>query len=303
MSNRIVVAGGSGALGSLLVDAYGQAGWKVVVLSRLAARPMGNLRRVAWDGQTLGNWVGELEGATAVVNLVGRSINTRFTARNKQEIRDSRVLSTAAIGDAILRSSDPPKVWINAGGISIYRSSAVLRTEDDSPDGTDFLAQVSRAWEAAFAQAVTPKTRKVQLRIGSVLLSKGGMLAPLVKLAKFGLGGPIGNGDQYISWIHEQDFVKLISWLISDRHLTGIVHSSNPNPVQNKDFMLALRKCLGIPIGLPNREWSTKLGGWIIGTEPELVLSGHRVVSKVLGDEGFRFDFPELGAALHNLIV
>src|SRR5690606_32254845 len=181
----------------------------------------------------------------------GRSIDTRFTVKHKREILESRVMSTEVIGEAVSRCHHPPAVWINAGGISIYPPSTTVFTENDRPEGTDFLAQVSWQWEAAFAKAVTPKTRKVQLRIGAVLLSKGGMLGPLAKLAKLGLGGTVGRGDQYVSWIHERDFVKLIDWLMKNEHISGVIHASSPNPVSNADFMRALRKRVGVPMGIP----------------------------------------------------
>jgi len=303
MPNKIVIAGGTGALGTLLSNAYSKRGWKVVVLSRSSAGAFGNVRHVRWDGRTIGGWVGELEGATAVVNLAGRSVDTRFTAKHKQEILDSRVLTTTVIGEAISRSRHPPTVWLNAGGISIYEPSATIFTEREEPGGTDFLAQVSQQWEAAFANASTPMTRKTQLRIGAVLLSKGGMLAPLAKLAKLGLGGTVGRGDQYVSWIHERDFVKLIDWLMKNEHISGVIHASSPNPVSNADFMRALRKRVGVPMGIPTPAWAVRLGAWVIGTEPKLALEGRRVVSSVLEKAGFQFDFPEMQGALRNLML
>src|SRR5690606_32354562 len=158
-------------------------------------------------------------------------------------------------------------------------------------------------WEAAFANASTPMTRKTQLRIGAVLLSKGGMLAPLAKLAKLGLGGTVGRGDQYVSWIHERDFVKLIDWLMKNEHISGVIHASSPNPVSNADFMRALRKRVGVPMGIPTPAWAVRLGAWVIGTEPKLALEGRRVVSSVLEKAGFQFDFPEMQGALRNLML
>ncbi len=303
MNQKIVIAGGTGALGSLVANAYCAKGWEVVVLTRTAGYTINGIRHVTWDGRTLAGWVTELEGAEAVVNLAGRNINTRFTPENRREILDSRIQSTALIGDAILRCALPPKVWVNAGGISIYASSASVRDERDEPDGTSFLAEVSKAWEEAFRYAVSPGTRKVQLRISSVLMYKKGLLAPLVKLARLGLGGTIGTGNQYISWIHGVDFVNLVVWLIDDASVTGIVHASSPNPMTNRDFLRALRHRLGVTVGVPAPAWAAKFGARLIGTEPELALSGHRVVSHVLAAEGFRFDFPELNDALDNLVL
>ncbi|HWK98341.1 MAG TPA: TIGR01777 family oxidoreductase [Parapedobacter sp.] len=303
MRGKIVIAGGTGALGTLLSNAYTEQGREVVVLGRSGADVSGKAKHVHWNGHTISDWAGELEGATAVVNLAGRSIDTRFTAKHKREIVESRVMSTAVIGEAISHCRHPPAVWVNAGGISIYTPSAAIRTEHDLPEGTDFLAQVSQQWETAFANAATPMTRKVQLRIGAVLLSEGGMLGPLVKLTKLGLGGTVGHGDQYVSWIHGDDFVKLVDWLIQNGHISGVVHASSPNPVTNADFMQALRKRVGAPVGIPTPAWAVRLGAWFIGTEPQLALDGRRVVSHVLEEAGFQFDFPEIQDALHHLML
>jgi len=303
MRGKIVIAGGTGALGTLLSNAYIKQNWEVVALGRSGAGALGKARHVHWNGRTIGDWAGELEGAAAVVNLAGRSVDTRFTAKHKREILESRVMSTTVIGEAISRCHHRPAVWINAGGISIYAPSAAIRTEHDRPEGTDFLAQVSQQWEAAFANTATPMTRKVQLRMGAVLLSEGGMLGPLVKLAKLGLGGTVGHGDQYVSWIHEGDFVKLVDWLIQNGHVSGVVHASSPNPVTNADFMHALRKRVGAPVGIPTPTWAVRLGAWFIGTEPQLALDGRRVVSHVLDEAGFQFDFPEIQRALHHLML
>ncbi|MGV3761211.1 TIGR01777 family oxidoreductase [Parapedobacter sp.] len=303
MSSKIIIAGGTGALGTLLSKAYSELGWEVVVLGRSESPMLRKARYIRWDGRSLGDWAGELDSATAILNLAGRPVDTRFTAKNKREILQSRVLTTTVIGEAIARCPTPPEVWINAGGISIFEPSSVLINENDVPDGMGFLAWVSRQWEASFADADTPTTRKVQLRMGSVLLSKGGMLAPLVKLAKLGLGGTVGPGNQYVSWIHEGDFVKLIDWLVARKSIMGVIHACSPNPVKNETFMRALRKRINAPIGLPTPTWMVRWGARLIGTEPQLALDGHRVTSKVLRDAGFQFDYPDVGHALDNLML
>ena len=290
-------------MGTLLRDAYAKQGWEVVVLGRSPSRTLPNAKLVHWDGCTLDDWADVLEGATAVVNLAGRPINTRFTAKNKSAIMDSRVFSTAVIGEAIGRCQTPPRVWINAGGISVFAPSAVQRTEEDLPDGTGFLAAVSQHWEAAFADAAAPATRKILLRISPVLLAHGGTLAPLVRLAKLGLGGAVGSGNQYMSWIHQDDFVKLVQWLVGHEGMAGTIHACSPHPLTNADFMRALRKRIGAPFGIPAPAWAVRLGAPLIGVEPQLALDGYRVTSHVLKEAGFPFDFPELGAALRNLML
>lgn len=299
----MIIAGGTGVLGKLLSNAFIRQGWEVVVLSRSPADTPGKVKHVQWDGCTIGNWAAALEDATAVVNLAGQSINTRYTTKNKKEILASRTRSTAILGKAISRCHQPPAVWINAGGISGFEPTTTIFTERDIPTGTGFLAELSKQWEAAFTQADTPATRKVQLRMSPVLLSKGGMLAPLVSLTKWGLGGTVGKGDQYISWIHERDFVKLIVWIIDHARVAGVIHASSPNPVTNAEFMRALRQEVGVSIAIPTPDWAVRLGASVIGTDPQLALDGHRVVSHVLAEAGFQFDFPEIRGALQNLML
>ena len=301
MTKKIIIAGGTGALGSALIDGYRDANTETVVLTRAARPNHHNIRYVHWDAQSLGEWTKELEGATTIINLVGKSVNCRYTAKNKAEIIRSRVDATAIIGKAIQQATVPPKVWINAGSAAIFGDGGDAVKTEDSPVGDGFSPAVCKAWEATFHQHGTPNTRKVFLRIGIVIQSEGGILKPFVNLARFGLGGRIGSGKQYLSWIHEADFVRLVDWTIENEHVQGIVHASSPNPIGNKDFMKAIRQRLGVSFGIPNYEWSTKLGAWIIGTEAELVLSGRRVISSVLAESGFEFQYPEFSDALRDL--
>lgn len=300
---KLIISGGTGWLGSAIARHYAGTNHKIVVLTRQLKSDHDDVRYVYWNGHSLGEWYKELDGADAVINLAGASINCRFTSRNKDNILRSRTETTAVIGEAIQRVVVPPKLWINASGISIYEPSDTIRNERDEPQGNDFLAVVSKEWERAFNAADTPQTRKVLVRISSVLLADKGLLKPLIGLARFGLGGHIGGGDQYISWIHEADFVQLVDWIISRKDIQGVVHASSPNPVKNRNFMKILRQALRIPFGVPNYTWSTKLGGWLIGTEADLVLSGRRVVSATLAESGFVFDYPEINGAIRNLVV
>lgn len=302
-AQKIILAGGSGLLGERLARHFDAAGWEVIILSRSVLPRFCVGRWQQWDGCTAGPWMEVLEGAAAIVNLSGRSIYTRFTARNRRVITDSRVLSTQVLGEAIRRRRQAPRLWINAEGIAIYRPSAVLRSEADQPDGTDFLAQVAHAWERAFFEIGTPATRKVILRISLVMTAGGGGLQPLRRIARLGLGGPIGSGDQYVSWIHEHDFVRLVDWLIHHDRITGAVHACSPHPVPNRELMAAIRAAQGVPVGIPSPTWLTRLGACVVGVAPEPILTGRKVVSTVLQDAGFTFEFPEIRGALHNLIV
>ena len=275
----------------------------IVVLTREARPHRHNIRYVRWDARTLGGWAEELEGATGIINLVGKSVNCRYTAANKAEIIRSRVDSTAVIGEAIQQSETPPDCWINAGSAAIFGDAGdSVKTESDAV-GNGFSAEVCKQWEATFQQCETRQTRKVFLRIGIVIQSRGGILRPFINLARFGLGGRIGTGEQYLSWIHESDFADLIEWTMENDSIVGVLHACSPCPVKNGDFMAAIRKKVGVPFGIPSAEWSTRLGARLIGTEPELVLSGRRVVSERLEKAGFQFNFPELRDALQNLVL
>ncbi len=303
-SRKLIIAGGTGALGSILIEQYLDTDTEVVVLTRAARPDHHNIRYVQWDARTLGTWVKELEGATAVVNLVGKSVNCRYTEANKAEIVRSRVDATAAIGKAIQQATAPPQVWINAGSAAIFGNAGPsIKTEESVDFGEGFSPDVCKQWEVAFQDAPTPLTRKVILRIGVVLQTGEGVLKPFVRLARFGLGGPIGSGEQYLSWLHGTDFARLVEWVIEREQLEGVLHACSPYPVKNRDFMRAIRKEIGVPFGLPNPAWSTKIGAYLIGTESELVLSGRRVVSRILEKEKFEFRFPEIVVAFRNLAL
>ncbi len=303
MTKKLIIAGGTGALGSAIVSHYLRTGAEIVVLTRNGKPAHDHVRYVQWDARTLGEWTKELEAATAVINLVGKSVNCRYTDKNKAEIIRSRTDATEAIGKAIQQATVPPEIWINAGSAAIFGNAGDIIKTENSLVGDGFSPEVCKRWEAAFHRYDTPNTRKVFLRIGIVIQSEGGILRPFINLARFGLGGRIGSGEQYLSWIHEHDFVNLVDWVIGHGHLQGILHASSPNPIKNKDFMKSIRKKLKVPFGLPNYEWSTRLGARLIGTEAELVLSGRRVVSTRLEEEGFVFRYPGFSDALLSLTI
>ncbi|NQX57131.1 TIGR01777 family protein [Pedobacter panaciterrae] len=300
MSNKIVIAGGTGFLGSAIIKAFPD--YEIVLLTRTIRKNEQNIRYILWDAKNIGNWTKELEGSKAIINLVGRSVNCRYTDANKQEIIDSRVDATLIIGKAIGELNKPPEVWVNAGSAAIFGNSGDEVKVEDSPTGSGFSPEVCKAWEKAFDRYDTPKTRKVFLRIGMVLQQNGGILKPFLNMAKFGLGGKIGTGNQYMTWIHEQDFTDLIRYTILDADFKGIVHAASPFPVTNKEFMKTIRQSVNIPFGLPNPAIFIKIGAVFIGTEAELVLSGRRVVSSVLEKNGFKFKYPYLHDAVTRLL-
>ncbi|MEJ6980085.1 TIGR01777 family oxidoreductase [Pedobacter sp. P351] len=301
MKQKIVIAGGSGALGSCIIKRYYDTETEVVVLSRRQNAADKNIRYVGWDARTLGAWTKELEGSTAVINLVGRSVNCRYTETNKKEIINSRVDSTLILGQAIQGLQHSPAVWINAGSAAIFGNSGDEIKDENSEPGDGFSPRVCKLWEQAFFKSVTPQTRKVFLRIGMVLQPAKGVLKPFTNLARTGFGGRIGSGEQYITWIHEEDFVNLIQWAIA-KNVSGIIHSSSPYPVKNKEFMQEIRAALKMPFGLPNPAFLTRIGAVFIKTEAELVLSGRRVISTVLEKNKFNFKYPKIQQALAQLI-
>jgi uncharacterized protein len=306
---RVVIPGGSGHLGRLLAGAWHASGHDVVVLSRRpAADPW---RVVAWDAVHDGPWTREIDGADVVVNLAGRSVDCRYTPENRRAILESRVRSTEAVGRAISAATRPPSVWLQMSTATIYRhtlgaahdeaTGVIGGGEPDVPDTWRFSIEVARAWEEAAATVATPATRVVLLRTAMVMsATPGGAFATLRRLARSGLGGAVGGGRQYVSWIHETDFVRALQWLV-DRPMHGAVNIAAPAPLPYADFMRELRRAVGMPVGLPATRWMVEIGTRVLGTESELVLKSRRVVpGRLLGD-GFTFAFPEWASAARDL--
>jgi uncharacterized protein (TIGR01777 family) len=303
MKNKIVIAGGSGSLGSSLIRKYYATETELVVLTRGEVFRDKNINYVFWDGKSKGAWMTELEGASAVINLTGKSVNCRYTEKNRKEIISSRIDSTKIIGEAIKDCKNPPGVWINAGSAAIFGNGGETVKTEGSSIGQGFSVEVCKAWEKEFTEAVTPATRKIFLRIGMVLQLDKGVLKPFMNMVKLGAGGKIGTGNQYLTWIHEDDFVNMIEWLIGEESLSGVLHCASPGPVTNREFMKTLRAALGMPFGLPTPSVFVKMGALLIGTEAELILTGRRVVSKVLEEHKFQFRFPVLEGALKDILA
>jgi uncharacterized protein (TIGR01777 family) len=252
-----------------------------------------------------------LDGANVVVNLAGRSVNCRYNAENRRLIKESRVDSTRVVGQAIAQARQPPPVWLQMSTATIYahrfdaandEASGIMGgLEPDTPDTWRFSIEVATAWEQALDGAVTPHTRKVKLRSAMVMSpDRGGVFDVLLGLVRRGLGGTAGNGRQYVSWIHGQDFVRAIDWLI-EHDLEGPVNLAAPNPVPNAEFMRALRQAWGSRFGLPAARWMLEVGAVFMRTETELVLKSRRVVPGRLLQAGFTFDFPDWPAAALDL--
>jgi len=309
---KIVLPGGSGQVGTILARAFVAGGHEVVVLSR-TPRPA-SWRVVPWDAATVGDWAGEFEGADAVVNLAGRSVNCRYHAANRKLILDSRVDSTRAVGLAIARCARPPRVWLQSSTATIYahrydapndEATGILAgtaTEVGAPDTWKFSAEVAQAWERATAEVDTPRTRKVLLRTAMVMSpDRGGIFDVLLGLVRRGLGGTNGDGRQYLSWVHDRDFVRAVEWLIARDDLCGAVNVAAPNPLPNAEFLRELRAAAGVGFGLPATRWMLEVGAWLMRTESELVLKSRRVVPTRLLDSGFAFDSPDWAGAAADL--
>lgn len=314
---KVVIPGGSGQVGTILARALAARGDEVVVLSRAgggasAAGPA-SWRRVGWDGRTLGAWAAELDGADVVINLAGRSVNCRYSAANRREILDSRVESTRVVGAAIARAERPPRVWLQASTATIYahrydaandEALGVLGgDEPGAPAAWRFSVEVARAWEAELARAATPRTRKVALRSAMTMSpDRGGIFDVLLTLVRRGLGGRAGDGRQYVSWIHEVDFVRAIEHLIRDESLAGPVNLAAPQQLPNAEFMRILREAAGVRIGLPAARWMLEMGALAMRTETELILKSRRVAPGRLLARGFEFRFPEWQGAARDLV-
>ena len=307
---KIILPGGSGQVGTLLARHFHAGGHEIVVLSR-TPQPA-PWRTAVWDAETVGEWARECDGADAVVNLAGRSVNCRYSAANRALIRDSRVNSTRAVGDAIRRCARPPRVWLQMSTATIYahrhdagndEATGVLGgSEADVPDTWRFSTDVAKAWEAAANEIETPATRKVLLRTAMVMSpDPGGVFSVLRGLARKGLGGRAGDGRQFVSWIHGTDFCRAVDWLIEHGDLCGPVNVCSPNPLPNAEFMRDLRRAVGVRVGLPATRWMLELGAIGMRTETELLLKSRRVVPGKLGAGGFAFRFPHWAEAAAEL--
>ena len=315
MKKKIVIAGGTGFIGIELIN-YFSAENEVIVLTRgkanvktnsygLAADKQinsSNIQYVLWDAKNRGLWTKELEAADLLINLCGKTVNCRYTKRNKQEILDSRTQTTAALGEAIQKCVSPPKLWINASSATIYRHATDKAQDEYTGEiENDFSVQVCKQWEQTLFGFRTPFTRKVALRM-AVTLGNNGVIVPYFNLIKFGLGGRQGCGMQMYSWVHIYDTCRIIDWLYEHKEMEGIYNCSSPNPISNKEFMETLRRVTGSKFGLPAYEWMLRLGAALIGTETELVLKSRWVVPTKLLQSGFTFKYEQIENAFTQIV-
>ena len=307
---KIVIPGGTGQVGTVLARAFMADGHEVVVLSRNPGKAP--WRIVHWDGAAVTAWAAEIDGADAVINLAGRSVDCRYHAENRRLIMESRINSTRAIGQAIANAARPPGVWLQASTATIYahrydgpndETTGILGgSEADAPDTWRFSIEVAKAWEQAANEAIVPGTRKVLLRSAMTMSpDRGGVFDILLGLARWGLGGASGDGRQFVSWIHDRDFIRAVYYLMDHQELDGPVNLASPNPVSNADFMRTLRVAWGIGFGLPAAKWMLEIGAFFLRTETELILKSRRVVPDRLVQSGFVFQFPTWTEAAADL--
>ncbi|WP_329176205.1 TIGR01777 family oxidoreductase [Streptomyces decoyicus] len=306
---KIVIPGGTGQVGNILNRALSAAGHEVVVLTRRPVRE----GEVHWDGATLGPWAEVVDGSDVVINLAGRSVSCRYTPANLQEMMSSRVDSARVVGEAIAAAARPPRVWLQMSTATLYAhrfdaphdeaTGVVGGSEPGVPDYWANSVEIAKAWERAQEEARTPDTRKVALRSSMVMSpDRGGVFDVLLRLARLGLGGPVAGGAQYVSWIHDRDFVRAVEFLTDRGDLTGPVNLTAPAPLPQRGFMRALRAAWGVPVGLPATKWMAGLGAFALRTDTELLLKSRRVVPGRLLEAGFTFAYDAWPEAADDLV-
>ncbi|MPY64651.1 TIGR01777 family oxidoreductase [Streptomyces spongiae] len=306
---KVVLPGGTGQVGTILDRALTAAGHEVTVVTRRPARA----HHIGWDGATLGRWAAAIDGCDVVVNLAGRSVSCRYTTENLRAMMDSRVDSARVVGEAIAAASRPPRVWLQMSTATVYAhrfdaahdeaTGVIGGSEPGVPDYWAYSVAIAENWERAQAEAPTPATRKVALRSAMVMSpDRGGVFDVLSRLARLGLGGPVAGGAQYVSWIHDEDFVRAVEFLIARDDIEGPVNLASPGPLPHRDFMRVLRTAWGIPVGLPATRWMAELGAFALRSDTELLLKSRRVVPGRLHAAGFAFTYPDWETAATSLV-
>jgi uncharacterized protein len=301
MKSRVIIAGGSGFLGQSLAKVLLGKGYEVVILSRSVHREGAGIRQLHWDGTSVGDWSQTIDGAKAIVNLTGRSVNCRHTPENRREIMESRVDSVRVLGEALASCKQPPEVFVQASSLAIYGDSGDHWCDEEAPHAEGFSEEVCKRWEGELGKIHATGMRKVVMRIGIVLDREQGALPVLSRLTRFFLGGRVGTGKQYVSWIHLADLVRMFVEAIESPQLSGVFNVTGPNPVTNTEFMRELRRALHRPWSPPVPAWATQIGAFFMRTEPSLALTGRRCRPKRFLENGFQFEFPNLRGALDDL--
>ncbi|MFD5734575.1 TIGR01777 family oxidoreductase [Streptomyces sioyaensis] len=306
---KVVLPGGTGQVGTILARAMTASGHEVTVVTRSPVRA----HDIGWDGITLGRWAAAIDGCDVVINLAGRSVSCRYTAENLRAMMDSRVDSARVVGEAIAAAARPPRVWLQMSTATVYAhrfdaahdeaTGVIGGSEAGVPDYWAYSVEIAQNWERAQAEAPTPATRKVALRSAMVMSpDRGGVFDVLSRLTRLGLGGPVAGGAQYVSWIHDEDFVRAVEFLIARDDIEGPVNLVSPGPLPHRDFMRALRTAWGVPVGLPATRWMAEWGAFALRSDTELLLKSRRVVPGRLRAAGFAFAHPEWEGAATSLV-
>jgi uncharacterized protein (TIGR01777 family) len=294
MGKKVVIAGGTGFLGSYLSRRFKDEGYEVIIIARSSG--------VKWSDQP--GMINALNGAEMLINLAGKSVNCRYTEENKKLLLSSRVESTMALGDALKCCDQPPKIWFNASAATIYREEKDrANIESDTATGAGFSVELAKAWEKTFYSYQFKSTRQVALRISIILGKDGGVIPVFKNLVRFGLGGAQGSGKQMFSWIHIEDVFRLICFTRDHDQIAGPINCASPFPIDNIAFMKAFREAMHMPFGLPAYEWMIKIGAAVIGTETELVLKSRWVLPQKLLNEKFIFSYPNIQEALKEILL
>jgi len=296
----------------MLARHFHACGHAVTVLSR---DPQPAPWRVArWDGVAPGNWIADLDRSDICINLAGRSVNCRYTEANRRSIYESRIRSTRLLNEVIASLPHPPRLWLNASTATIYRHALdramnesdgeLGGNEPGAPDAWNFSIAVAKGWEEAFFATATSRTRKIAMRSAMTFSpDRGGVFDVFSGLVRRGLGGTQGTGSQFVSWIHEADFLRAVDLLIAREEFAGVVNLASPNPLPNREFMRGLREAWGVRSGLAIPEWMVEMGAAVMRTEAELVLKSRRVVPGRLLAAGFEFLFSDWPAAARELVA
>ncbi len=307
MPPKILIAGGTGFLGTLLARHLAPR-FDVRLLSRNPAPKNSPAPIIPWDGASLGPWTRELEGSHALINLAGRSVNCRYTRKNRRDIMNSRILPTRLLAQALARCGNPPKIWLNSSTATIYRHTfGPAWTEAGeiaaTPEAHDaFSIEVATAWEHEFFAPNLPHIRRAALRTAIVFGTQPATVFPILqKLTKLALGGRMGDGRQWVSWIHQTDFARAVEFILDHESLGGPVNIAAPTPITNTDMMRTLRETAGIKFALPAARWMLQLGAFVMRTETELLLKSRRVIPARLEAVGFAFQFPHFISAIRDL--
>ncbi|QWX83037.1 TIGR01777 family protein [Cellulophaga sp. HaHaR_3_176] len=300
--NKLIIVGGSGFLGNAIAKHFVNTFKDIVILTRGASETKNGIRYTSWDAKSVGSWAKEFDNCDVLINMVGRSVDCRYTKKNKSLILSSRVDATKVLGEVLLKSEKPPKIWLNSSTATIYRHSLDLQMDEISGEiGNGFSVEVAKAWEKTFFASPLKNTRKIALRTSIVLGKNGGALVPLKKLAQIGFGGKQGNGNQFFSWIHITDFLRSIDFIIKTENIEGPINIVAPQPCTNAYLMEKIRKSISIGFGIPLSEKILKIGALCIQTETELILKSRNVIPGRLLNKGFEFQYPTIEKALNDL--